>query len=141
MSRLVYRNLGSREAIVGVHSVSTSAGAGGVRWYEFQIARDRAVTLRQQGTYAPDAAFRWMASPAIDRLGNIGIGYSFGGGAEFGGQRFAGRRASDPLGTLTLREVTLAKGEDVRFIRRQKCPERPGDPDEWITFVAGHPGI
>ena len=26
-----------------------------------------------------DALFRWMASPAMDRFGNIGIGYSFGG--------------------------------------------------------------
>src|SRR5262245_51327974 len=71
MARLVYRNLGQRESIVAVHSVNTSAGAGGVRWYEFQIDRDRAVKLRQQGTYAPDASFRWMASPTIDRFGNI----------------------------------------------------------------------
>ena len=32
-----------------------------------------------------------MASPVIDGLGNIGIGYSFGGKADFPGQRFAGR--------------------------------------------------
>ena len=31
-----------------------------------------------------------MASPAIDRKGNIGIGYSFGGTPNFPGQRFAG---------------------------------------------------
>ena len=37
--------------------------------------------------------FRWMASPAIDRFGNIGIGYSFGGTPHFAGQRFAGARA------------------------------------------------
>ena len=48
------------------------------------------MTLHQQGTYAPDGFFRWMASPAIDRAGNIGIGYSFGGTPHFAGQRFAG---------------------------------------------------
>lgn len=52
-----------------------------------------------------------MASPAMDRFGNIGIGYSFGGTPHFAGQRFAGRRATDPLGTLGLPEVVLATGE------------------------------
>jgi hypothetical protein len=111
MSRLVYRRIGNRESIVAVHSINSAAGGGGVRWYEFQIGKDRNVTLRQQGTYAPDGFFRWMASPAIDRLGNIGIGYSFGGTPNFAGQRFAGRLAKDPPGLLTLRETILVEGE------------------------------
>jgi len=111
MSRVVYRRLRDRESIVAVHSVNTAAGGGGVRWYELQIDKARAVALRQQGTYAPDVFFRWMASPAIDRAGNIGIGYSFGGAPNFGGQRFAGRLANDPLGALTLREAVLVEGE------------------------------
>jgi hypothetical protein len=111
MSRLVYRRVGNRESIVGVHSVDTAAGGGGVRWYEFVIGKDRAVTLQQQGTYAPDRFFRWMASPAIDRFGNIGIGYSFGGTPNFAGQRFAARVPSDPPGTLGLRETILVEGE------------------------------
>jgi hypothetical protein len=111
MSRLVYRRIGNRESIVAVHSVNTAAGGGGVRWYEFQIDKARKVSLRQQGTYAPDRFFRWMASPAIDRLGNIGIGYSFGGTPHFAGQRFAARVPSDPPGTLALRETILVEGE------------------------------
>lgn len=111
MSRVVYRRIGSQESIVAVHSVNTSAGGGGVRWYELRIDTARNVTLRQQGTYAPDGFFRWMASPAIDRAGNIGIGYSFGGTPNFAGQRFAGRLASDPPGQLTLHEAVLAEGE------------------------------
>src|SRR5215470_12191937 len=91
MARLVYRKIGARESLVAVHSVNTSAGGGGVRWYEFRIDKDRGVRLRQQGTYAPDGFYRWMASPAIDRFGNIGIGYSFGGTPNFAGQRFAAR--------------------------------------------------
>ena len=111
MSRLVYRRIGNTESIVGVHSVNTTGGSGGVRWYEFRIDRSRRVTLRQQGTFAPDAAFRWMASPAIDRAGHIGIGYSYGGTPHFAGQRFAARLAGDPLGQLTLREAVLVDGE------------------------------
>jgi hypothetical protein len=111
MSRVVYRRLKDRESIVAVHSVNTAAGGGGVRWYEFQIDKARKVTLKQQGTYAPDGFYRWMASPAIDRAGNIGIGYSFGGAPNFAGQRFGGRLANDPAGQLTLREAVLADGE------------------------------
>jgi hypothetical protein len=111
MSRLVYRRIGSRESIVAVHSVNTTAGGGGVRWYEFRVDRSRKVSLYQQGTYAPEGNFRWMASPAIDRLGNIGIGYSFGGTAQFAGQRFAARLSGDPPGRLTLREGVLVEGE------------------------------
>jgi hypothetical protein len=111
MARFVYRNLGNRESLVGAHSVDTAAGAGGVRWYELQIGgRDRTVSLRQQGTYAPDSFYRWMPSPAIDKNGNIGIGYSFGGTPHFAGQRFAGRLAGDPLGRLTLAETILSEG-------------------------------
>ena len=110
MSRLVYRRIGNLESIVGVHSVNTTAGGGGVRWYQFRLDRKRNVALHQQGTYAPDGLFRWMASPAIDRLGNIGIGYSFGGPAQFAGQRFAARVASDPPGVLTLHEAGTGRG-------------------------------
>jgi hypothetical protein len=114
MSRVVYRRIGDREAMVAVHSVNTSAGGGGVRWYELVVdARDKArkVSLGQQGTYAPGGFYRWMASPAIDRFGNIGIGYSFGGTPHFAGQRFAGRQRGDPAGVLTLQEAILVEGE------------------------------
>ena len=132
MSRLVYRNLGGRESIVGVHSVATEAGAGGVRWYEFGVDPDRAVWLRQQGTYAPDASYRWMASPAMDRFGNIGIGYSFGGPSNFPGQRFAGRLAEDPLGELTLREEILVEGEaaQTNTLRWEDYTQTAMDPDD-----------
>ena len=98
--------------------MNTTAGGGGVRWYEFRSTRTGGLTLYQQGTYAPDGLFRWMASPAIDRFGNIGIGYSFGGPPHFAGQRFAGRLANDPLDVLTLRETVLVEGEDIQTAMR-----------------------
>ena len=136
MARAVYRNLGNRESIVAVHSVNTEAAGGGVRWYEFQVGgRDRAVTLRQQGTYAPDGFYRWMASPAIDRLGNIGIGYSFGGTPHFAGQRFAGRLANDPLGQLTLKETVLVEGaaSQTNTLRWEDYTQTAVDPSDDCT--------
>jgi hypothetical protein len=136
MARLVYRRLGNRESVVAVHSVNTSAGAGGVRWYELTIGRDRTLTLRQQGTFAPDARFRWMASPAIDRFGNIGIGYSYGSAAAFTGQRFAGRLAGDPLGQLTRRETVLVDGEGAQTGTRrwQDYTQTAIDPGDDCTI-------
>lgn len=136
MARVVYRNVNGREAIVAVHSVATAAFGGGVRWYEFSIAAGRGLRLRQQGTYAPDAYYRWMASPAIDREGNIGIGYSFGGTPNYAGQRFAGRLADDPLGKLTLREAVLAAGEapQTNTMRWEDYSQTAVDPSDDCTI-------
>jgi hypothetical protein len=136
MARLVYRKIGNRESIVAVHSVNTTAGGGGVRWYEFRIAGNRQVSLFQQGTYAPDGFFRWMGSAAIDRFGNIGIGYSFGGTPNFAGQRFAGRLAGDPPNTLTLRETVLAEGEasQTNTLRWEDYVQTAVDPSDDCTI-------
>lgn len=135
MSRLVYRRLGRRESIVAVHSVDTTVGGGGVRWYEFRIDNKRRVRLHQQGTYAPDGLFRWMASPAMDRLGNIAIGYSFGGTPYFPGQRFAARLDGDPPGLLTLREAVLVEGEAAQnAMRWEDFSQTAIDPDDDCTI-------
>ncbi len=136
MARLVYRNVDGRESIVAVHSVATAVGGGGVRWYEFTVSPDRTLALRQQGTYAPDSFYRWMASPAIDRRGNIGIGYSFGGTPHFPGQRFAARRAGDPPGVLTLREAVLALGEaaQTNTMRWEDYSQTAIDPSDDCTI-------
>ena len=107
-----------------------------MRWYEFQIDEARRVALRQQGTYAPDRFFRWMASPAIDRLGNIGIGYSFGGTPHFAGQRFAGRLAADPPGVLTLGETVLVEGEasQMSTVRWEDYTTTAIDPSDDCTI-------
>jgi hypothetical protein len=142
MARLVYRRVGDRESIVAAHSVNTSAGGGGVRWYEFRLDGKRDVKLYQQGTYAPGGSYRWMASPAVDALGNIGIGYSFGGASHFPGQRFAGRLSDDPLGVLTLREAVLVEGEaaqtnSLRWEDYAQTAIDPGD-DRTIWYVGDY---
>ena len=142
MARLVYRRIGDRESIVAVHSVSTSAGGGGVRWYEFRLDENRDIRLFQQGTYAPGGGYRWMASPAIDALGNIGIGYSFGGASRFPGQRFAGRLADDPPGVLSLREAVLVEGEasQTNTMRWEDYTQTAIDPtdDRTIWYVGDY---
>jgi hypothetical protein len=137
MQRLVYRRIGSRESIVAVHSVNTTTGGGGVRWYEFRVStgKDRKVELYQQGTYAPDGFFRWLPSPAIDRAGNIAIGYSFGGTPHFAGQRFAARLAGDARGLMTLREAVLVEGEGTQAAMRwEDYTQTAMDPTDDCTI-------
>lgn len=142
MARVIYRRIGNRESIVAVHSVNTTAGSGGVRWYEFRLDKSRDVKLYQQGTYAPDSNFRWMASAAMDKHGNIGIGYSFGGASQYPGQRFAGRLSGDKLGVLTLNEIVLAAGEasQTNTLRWEDYTQTAIDPsdDETIWYVGDY---
>ena len=136
MSRLVYRRLGNHESILATHSIATAAGGGGVRWYEFRVNdKGRAVSLYQQGTYLGDGDYRWMASGTIDKFGNIGIGYSFGGPTHFAGQRFSGRQPNDPLGQLTFAETILAEGEgaQINTLRWEDYTTTALDPDDDCT--------
>lgn len=136
MPRVVYRRIGNRESIVASHSVNTSAGSGGVRWYEFRLDSKRGVQLYQQGTYAPDSSYRWMASPAMDGKGNIGIGYSFGGTPHYAGQRFVGRLANDPKGRLTMQETVLVEGESAQTntLRWEDYTQTAVDPSDDCTI-------
>lgn len=136
MSRLVYRRLGGHESILATHSIGTTAGGGGVRWYEFRVnEKTRNVSLYQQGTYLGDGEYRWMASGTIDKFGNIGMGYSFGGPKHFAGQRFAGRQPNDPLGQLTFAETILAEGEasQTNTLRWEDYTNTSVDPDDDCT--------
>jgi len=136
MQRLVYRNVNGHESIVAVHSVNTAAGAGGVRWYEFRVDKNRDVSLYQQGTYAPDGMYRWMASPGIDARGNIVIAYSFGGVPNYPGQRFAARLANDPLGVMSFHESVIVTGEAAKknATRWQDYTTTAMDPSDNCTF-------
>ncbi|MGE0812328.1 MAG: hypothetical protein AB7O28_00475 [Vicinamibacterales bacterium] len=136
MARLVYRNLGAAQSLVAVHSVDTAAGGGGVRWYELRLDASGDPQLQQQGTYAPDGAYRWMGSPAIDQAGNIAIGYSFGSASEFPGQRLAARLAGDPPGRLTLGEAVLVTGEasQTTTLRWEDYTQTAVDPADDCTI-------
>ena len=136
MNRLVYRRLGRHESIVAAQSVATEGGGGGVRWYEFRLDKQRNPVLYQQGTYAPGGFYRWMPSIAMDKKGDIGVGYSFGGIPNFPGQRFAAREADDPKGLLTLHETVLAEGEAPQkdTLRWEDYTTTAMDPSDDCTF-------
>ena len=136
MPRLIYRKVAGHESIVAAHSIATEGGGGGVRWYEFRLDKKRDPVLYQQGTYAPEGFFRWMPSVVMDKKGDIGVGYSFGGVGNFPGQRFAARRREDPKGQLTLHEAVLARGEasQKNTLRWEDYTTAAMDPSDDCTF-------
>jgi hypothetical protein len=108
MYRLAYRNFGDHEALVTNHSVTVGSG-GGVRWYELRDPNG-AVNVFQQGTFAPDAAFRWMASVGMDKAGDIAMGYSVSSSSLHPGISYTGRVPADPAGTMESEAILLTGG-------------------------------
>ena len=54
----------------------------------------------QGGTYAPDATYRFMGSIAMDKQGNIALGYSRSSSTLHPDIYFTGRVPTDALGTM-----------------------------------------
>lgn len=112
MHRLQYRNFGSYATLVTNHTVDAGNGRAGVRWYELHQSSG-AWSIQQQGTYSgdpPDAENRWMGSAAMDKNGDIAIGYSVSSSTVYPSIRYAGRLAGDPPNTLPQGEATLISG-------------------------------
>jgi subtilase family serine protease len=110
MYRLQYRNFGSHETLVVNHTVDVDGtDHAGVRWYEIRNPGGTPV-LHQQGTFAPDANHRWMASAAMDAGGSIALAYNVSSSLVSPSIRYAARLASDPPGVLAQGEADLIVG-------------------------------
>ena len=136
--RLAYRNFGTYESYVTNQAVEATPGVAGVRWYE--IRRVNGVySVYQQGTYAPsDGVHRWMGSAAMDKKGNIALGYSVvNGSTVFPGIRYTGRLKADPLGQMTLGEGTIINGSGVQRTTNSRWGDYTSlniDPVDDCTF-------
>jgi hypothetical protein len=106
MYRAAYRNFGRRQSVVLNHTVQTD-GRAAVRWYEIRNPGGSA-TLHQSGTFAPGNLHRWMGSIAMDKKGNIALGYSTSSASEFPSIAYTGRAAGDRNGRLRDEKVIRA---------------------------------
>jgi hypothetical protein len=114
MYRLAYRNFGDHESLVVNHSVTvvlpgSNVSTVGVRWYEIRNPNGTP-TVFQQGTFAPDANFRWMGSVAMDKVGDIAVGYSISSSSLDPAIRLTGRVPGDTLGTLEGEQTIMPGG-------------------------------
>jgi Bacterial Ig domain len=105
MYRLAYRNFPNasppHESLVVTHSVDPGASGGksAIRWYEIRDPNGTP-TLYQQSTFAPDSDSRWMGSIAMDKIGDMLVGYSDSSSSIHPGIRYTGRAVTDPLNTM-----------------------------------------
>jgi hypothetical protein len=109
MYRLAYRTFADgHESLVVTHSVKVSGNnrsqVDGVRWYEIRNPGGTP-SVFQQGTFSPDSTSRWMGSVAMDKLGNIAIGYSESSSSVVPSIAISGRVPTDPAGTLEAEQV------------------------------------
>jgi len=99
----------TRLSLVVNHTVQGASGQAGVRWVHFDLtdhgtaattptALDKRIV--DQGVYAPDDNNRWMGGVAIDKSGNVGVGFSESSSAMHPQIMVSGRALSDPESTL-----------------------------------------
>jgi hypothetical protein len=133
MFRVAYRNMGAYQSLIANHNVGVGSAAG-VRWYEIrEPAGDPFVY--QQGTYAPDSNSRWMGSAAMDRAGNIGLGYSVSGRQQNVGIGVTGRTVTDPPGVMGSGETVIPSGgAENSFSRWGDYSSMSVDPSDDCTF-------
>ncbi len=113
MYRLSYRNFGDHESLVLNHSVllTPSGSIGGVRWYEIQNPGGFGLNppvVVQQSTVAPDTDSRWLGSIAMDKAGDIALGYNVSSSVTFPSLAMTGRLASDPASTMQPETLIMA---------------------------------
>lgn len=138
MFRLAYRNLSGVETMVVTHSVQPGAkrnGSSGVRWYEIRNPNGTPAIF-QQSTFAPDSSFRWMGSAAMDKQGNIAMGYSVSSSTLHPAIRYTGRLASAPLGTMQA-ETSIIEGTGSQLANLSRWGDYSAmtiDPVDDCTF-------
>jgi len=114
MYRFAYRRFADgHESLVVNHSVTVSgtkrSSVTGVRWYELRNPASTPLVF-QQGTFSPDTTNRWMGSIAMDKVGNIALGYSAASATVFPSIRYTGRLATDAPNTLQAENSILTGG-------------------------------
>lgn len=110
MWRAQYRTFGTHETLVTNHTIDVDGNDhAGIRWYELRRTGGGDWTIFQQGTYSPDAGnpgladdpHRFMGSIAMDKAGNMALGFSASSNTVFPSIRYVGRlAATDPLGLM-----------------------------------------
>ena len=137
MHRLQYYNHGDFETLTGNFTVDVDGrDHGGIRWFELRRPAGGAWSLRQEGTYAPDAHHRWMGSVAMDRAGDIALGYSVVSSSLYPALRYTGRLADDATGWMTEPETTIHSGSSsqVSYDRWGDYQAMSLDPSDDCTF-------
>ena len=139
MYRLAYRNIGGIESMVVSHSIRPGTGSAlsTVRWYELRVTGG-IPSVYQTGTLdSVDGVSRWMGSAAVDKCGNMALGYSVSNASSVRpGIRVTGRASTDPLGQ-TQTETSVVEGAGSQLANLSRWGDYSSmavDPSDDKTF-------
>jgi hypothetical protein len=128
MYRLAYRNFGLFQSLVVNHNVQIGDQIPGTRWYEIRVDLLGKAFVHQQGTYMQhDGNGRWMGSIAMDKTGNMALGFSVSGPSMFPSIHYTGRRFWDLPNTMRT-ENTIVDGGGFQL------PFRVGERNRWGDY-------
>jgi hypothetical protein len=140
MHRLAYRNFGSHEALVANHTikaVGTGGAAASVRWYEIRNPGSVPFVFqrgRVGGGTIPVS--RWMGSIAMDKNGDIALGFSRSSSTVKPGISYVGRKPTDPRNTMEVPKLIVA-GAGVQVATQNRWGDYSSiaiDPGDDCTF-------
>jgi hypothetical protein len=118
MYRLAHFNERGTQHFLVAHSVNNTTAVA-TRWYEFRsqgLGNVKKLSLYQSGETPDDGEYRWMGSVAMDKMGNIALGYSRSSAAsgDYPSIYYAGQTLGDPVGT-TEREALIKRGSGSQY--------------------------
>jgi hypothetical protein len=134
MFRLAYRNFGDHESLVVNHTVAGGA-LGGVRWYEIRNPGSAAAVYQQGTVVDPNVDF-WLGSIAMDKAGDIALGFSAMSKILLSSVYVAGRTPGDPAGAM-FGPLVLASGGGVQVSSYKRWGDYSSmtiDPKDDCTF-------
>ena len=111
-----YSNIGGVESLWATHTVrrGNTSGFAAPRWYQVNVTGGTVAANMTQGTtWDPDGAnviYRFMPSLAVDRVGDLALGYSTSSSSTKPAIKYAGRLAGDAANTFSQTEQTLIQG-------------------------------
>jgi hypothetical protein len=137
MMQAQYTNIGGTESLWVNHTVRCCGGTSpaGIQWAQLDVTGGTVSTTPVQQQLYPstnDGLHRWMGSLAVDKSGDMALGYSVSNSTTNPDIRYAGRLASDPLNTLPQTEKTMLSGV-TRGTQFGKCG---GTCERWGDYSA-----
>src|SRR5262249_1778686 len=111
-----YSNFGGDESLWVSHTVrrGDTSGFAAPRYYQVPVTGGTVgPNITQAATFDPDGANvinRFMPSLAVDRAGNMALGYSTSSSTTKPAIKYAGRLATDPINTFSQTDQVLIQG-------------------------------
>lgn len=109
-----YRNIAGVESLWVSHSAGITGGPNGIQWAQINVTGGviNGTPVQQQvyGNLSGDGLNRWISSLAVDRQGNMMLGYSASAAGLNPSIRYNGRLAGDTANSLPQGEIVMQAG-------------------------------